>query len=234
MRNLKRVLCGVLLMATIVPSLPALTLPTTATPVIARPQLSWSDIFKWLGGEPRDSGSGGVGGRRGGQCLITPGENTTIWNTRPTFVWQGTIDTIGLRKADTTSELLPRSKPSKISQSKRSFYIRKPLQAGQTYDWLFFDKAADKEPQFWVKFQVMKESDRAPITADLRTLETTLKRQKAKKETIALQRARHFAKHKLWSDVLQEVYSVKNPSSELKGMAEKASEKLCTQSANKV
>lgn len=221
-------------MATIVPSLPALTLPTTATPVIARPQLSWSDIFKWLGGEPRDSGSGSVGGRRGGQCFITPDEKTAIWHTQPTFVWQGTIDTIGLRKADTTSELLPRSEPSKINQSKRSFYTGKPLQPGQTYDWLFFYSAVKKEPQFWVKFQVMKESDRASITADLRTLETTLKRQKAKEETIALQRAQYFAERKLWADVLQEVYSVKNPSSELKGMAEKASEKLCTQSANKV
>lgn len=220
-------------MATIVPSLPALTLPTTATPVIARPLLSWSDIFKWLGGEPRDGGSGGVGGRRGGQCLITPGGNTTIWNTQPTFVWQGTIDTIGLRKTDTTSELLPRSKPSKISQSKRSFYIGKPLQPGQTYDWLFFDKPTDKEPQFWVKFQVMTASDRASITADLRTLETTLKRQKAKEETIALQRAQYFADHKLWSDVLQEVYSVKNPSNELKRMAERGSETICSKTANK-
>ena len=51
------------------------------------------------------------------------------------------------------------------------------------------------------------------ITEELTALEGRLKG--ASEETIALEKADYFAKEGLWSDALQELYSVSKPSAEV-------------------
>jgi len=77
----------------------------------------------------------------------------------------------------------------------------------------------------------MGEQERAPITADLKALETRLNAQKATSEEIALQRASYFAQRQLWGDVLQEIYSVESPSETLKQEAAQILQKVCSTSA---
>jgi hypothetical protein len=60
----------------------------------------------------------------------------------------------------------------------------------------------------------MEPEKRDRISVELTQLEERLKGASA--ETIALEKANYFAKEGLWSDALQELYSVPKPSAELR------------------
>ena len=67
-----------------------------------------------------------------------------------------------------------------------------------------------------VEFKVMEFQKRLGITIRLALLEHRLKKQGANAEKIALEKANYFANEELWSDVVNEIYQVKNPSRRLK------------------
>ncbi|NET61504.1 MAG: hypothetical protein F6K47_36905, partial [Symploca sp. SIO2E6] len=69
-------------------------------------------------------------------------------------------------------------------------------------------------------FRIMEAEEREAIAKELAALENRLKTEGASAEEIALKRANYFEGKELWSDVLREIYSVSNPSSELKQMQE--------------
>jgi predicted Fe-Mo cluster-binding NifX family protein len=105
-------------------------------------------------------------------------------------------------------------------------YTGKALEPGQKYDWeLVVDPALGNSQRF--TFQVMEAQKRDRITAELTALETQLKAAGATAEEIALERANYFAERDLWSDALQEVYSVKNPSATLTQAAQEMSAWAC-------
>ena len=76
-------------------------------------------------------------------------------------------------------------------------------------------------------FQIMDATERAPITAELSALNKKLKAEGATEEEIALERANYFFRRKLLGDVLQELYSVKNPSVKLQSIADKVTNGIC-------
>lgn len=203
---------------------------SSSAQTVAKPQSWIDDILKRiLGEEPRDRGDGRPAGRRPFEpiCLVTPAQNTKIWHTQPTLVWRGNFNAIGLRLAGKDAELWRHTGVLDQNLLGRDRYTGEPLQPGQTYDWLFFSTIKDKNSRSQFQFQVMPKRDRDPITADLTALEKKLKQQRATQEAIALQRADYFAQRRLWADVLQEVYSVRQPSKELQQVAEKISTDYC-------
>lgn len=168
-------------------------------------------------------------GSRGNICAITPGllgEKNVIWSDRPLFLWQGAVQRLDLRPYSLYSkqDVLWSQTLTAVAQS--AMYTREALQPGQTYDWeLVADSSDSRKERF--TFQVMDAQSRDLIATELTAMEKRLKSAGATGEAIALERANYFAQRGLWSDALQEVFSVKNPSADLTRTAQEIFAYLC-------
>jgi hypothetical protein len=182
--------------------------------------LSWGDIWDRLRRKKSPAGS-----RGGGICAIAPAklgdrdakeEDTQIplevWSDRPLFLWNikgGTAQRIELSRDGNKGILWYQH----IERETRAVYDGKPLEPGQSYVWELF-ASVPYPVRTRVLFQVMEPEKRDRISVELTQLEERLKGASA--ETIALEKANYFAKEGLWSDALQELYSVPKPSAELR------------------
>ncbi len=159
-----------------------------------------------------------------------PTQRRIVWSDRPIFIWKGSVQKIAVRTAGSNEDLWSQT----VAGTQSTNYTGKALQPGQTYDWLVFE---GESPSKLVSFQVMdaqqrdtpKESLRERITTDLNTLENQLKAKKVNNEAIALAKANYFVQNQLWSDALQQAYSVEKPSTELAQIRQDIPDKLCNQ-----
>ncbi|MFH7029339.1 MAG: DUF928 domain-containing protein [Heteroscytonema crispum UTEX LB 1556] len=138
-----------------------------------------------------------------------------IWTDKPVFFWRGVgvtqIDIFERGNDEVFATLKVKEGLTKIK------YNGKPLQPGQSYAWQI---TAEKVRGLPIKdsgsnFTMMGNKERASITDDLTKLEATLKKKGANVEKIALEKADYFAKKEMWTDVLEQLYSVQNPSPQL-------------------
>ncbi|OYD94983.1 hypothetical protein CDG77_11505 [Nostoc sp. 'Peltigera membranacea cyanobiont' 213] len=161
-------------------------------------------------------------------CMISPDKPETtriVWSDRPLFIWQGQVNKIVLLNKNTGKKW---TQPVTETQNISTYTGDEPLQPGQTYEWrVFFEDSLSKEElSSGVNFQVMEAQQSDRITADLQILEKQLKAENKDTEAIALAKAKYFAENQLWSDVLQQVYSVQFRSDELQKTI-KNIDKLC-------
>lgn len=195
--------------------------------------LSWGDILKPLRRERR------AGISRGGICLIAPsvmGETTAVqnegtpaamsrtpevWSDRPPFLWKGRAVSIEVRSRYTQEVMWNQTIPHEAAQVT---YAGKPLRPGQTYEGEIIDQRGGRNP---FTFKVMGAERRDRIAVELTALEASLQDKGATAEEIALQRANYFAERQLWSDVLREAFSVKNPSTELTNLICQTPTRFC-------
>lgn len=142
-------------------------------------------------------------------------ETEEIWTDKPVFFWRGVgvtqIDIFERGNDEVFATLKVKEGLTKIK------YNGKPLQPGQSYAWQI---TAEKVRGLPIKdsgsnFTMMGNKERASITDDLTKLEATLKKKGANVEKIALEKADYFAKKEMWTDVLEQLYSVQNPSPQL-------------------
>jgi hypothetical protein len=181
--------------------------------------ISWSEIWEKLRRTKRSGGGRPISGL----CAIAPvklverdakqGENREtqkVWSDRPLFLWNskgGAVQQIELflKESDTAfwSREIPEGATSII-------YDGEPLKPGQTYEW----QLTAPFPQAQPLFRVMDSQEREEIKVGLKQLEEQFKG--ASVEKMALEKANYFAEQELWSDALRELYSVPNPSAELK------------------
>ena len=192
---------------------------------------SWQEIFKHFFNKKNEDnsppGTPGSGIARGDICLITPGgnsANTEIWSNRPLFVWRGNLGRIEVRPYGSEEVLWSQTVSAKDN---RVTYTGEPLKAGETYQWVIFG-VADKNPMLSVPFKVMNEPNRDRIRVRLIILGVELKEKGATPEEITLARANYFAQKELWSDFLQEVYSLDNPSEDLQEIIQQIPAKVCS------
>lgn len=213
---------------TVLPVLPNQAQSAKRTPT---PQgFSWTSISQALFGkkppiQPRKGGSRDPLLRTADICMISPDAPTQrriVWSDRPIFIWKGAVQKIAVRTARSNEDLW--SQP--VAQTQTINYAGKALQPGQTYDWLVF---IGESPSKLVSFQVMDAQQRDRITTDLNTLENQLKAKKVNSEAIALAKANYFIQNQLWSDALQQAYSVEKPSAELAQILKDIPDKLCNQ-----
>lgn len=200
---------------------------STALIAIAQTQLSWQEVTNRMfgGKEPRAPGSGGRGGSRPANlCWITPTDS--LWNTRPQLVWLGSFRSVGVRPVGTQT-ILWRSVAPVANRLHRLEYGGTPLEPGKAYEWVFFFSETANTPMLRVPFQMVDVNQQAAIKTDLAKLTNQHQKQKITAEALALQRANYFAQRQLWSDVLQEVYSVKNPSKQLQQVAQDTEAEVC-------
>lgn len=203
----------------------------TVPSAIAQPQLSWQGVTNRMfgGKEPRAPGSGGRGGSRPANlCWITPTD--MVWNSRPQLVWSGSFRAVGVRPVGTET-LLWRSIAPVDNKLHRLEYGGTPLEPGKAYEWVFFFSENANTPMLRVPFQLVDANQQTTIKTDLAKLNAPDQKQKTNAEALALQRANYFAQQQLWSDVLQEVYSVKNPSPELQQTAQAIEKQICQSKA---
>lgn len=147
--------------------------------------------------------------------MIAPGKledqndgkgSLVIWGNKPVFLWQGEI--VGIEVRHTRSDKLMWSQnfnPTTRSVTRSVIYQGEPLQPGEDYFWR--EKLPLKQLPSKQSFRMMKAEDRDRISAELKELES---------KPNALERINYFSQKQLWSDVLREIYSVPNPSPELK------------------
>jgi hypothetical protein len=179
----------------------ALLLMVSPAPAQAQ-SLTWGDIIKWL--SPKRI----AGGSRSPLCIPNRGEQTTALTVRPTILWQGKVGAIGLRRAQEEKVFWLQPVSSSLGlQSIR--YSGPPLEAGQAYDWVFFDDAQGKEPLTWQTITIAPKSTTTRILRDMNKLP-------GKGEARTMARVHYLVQEKMLSDAASEVLAVRSPSPELK------------------
>ncbi|MUG97660.1 hypothetical protein F7734_37230 [Scytonema sp. UIC 10036] len=199
----------------VVPALlitPEITIGQTRTYVS-----SWSDVFHWLVKRKKQRPISRDPKRS--LCLVTPNEK--IYSTQPLFLWKGNLKKIAVSKVRSDNNFWSLSD---VEQKNLAIYTGETLQPGSSYEWKGF---LGDNPTIFSTFQIMDEQERQVITNELKILEKQLQAKKADEQTVDLEKAQFFADKELWSDVLQQVYSVPKASGELLQIRKDVPEKLC-------
>ena len=164
-------------------------------------------------------------------CEITPGllgDINVIYSDRPLFLWQGTVPSLEIYlytpfSLEKEQEVL--WSKTVDDESQKVLYTGRPLQPGQIYDWEIV--VAPQSNRRRISFQVMSAEKRARLSHELEQLETELTNSGATAEEITKERINYFAQLDLWSDVLQEFFSLENSSTTLSHNAQEIVEYIC-------
>ncbi len=178
---------------------------------------------------------------RGNVSPIAPGliETYFVWSDRPLFMWHspGVNQEVQLIVRDLDNNSVVWEQTVNLADQKVFYNAKNPLSPGKQYQWQLSNTTERGI------FQVMPASDRNKIQADLQTLEQKLRETRASDEEIALRKADYFLnypiKHKtdnnihhLWSDALQTLFQVQQPSDDFKKNREAYVAALCTSGAS--
>jgi hypothetical protein len=180
---------------------------------------AWSDFWEGNGRRTPPAPYGRGGGRGPDEvCPIAPfalPEVATVWSDRPTFVWDGDVEKIVVRQADSENEIWNAAAASLTHIT----YTGEALQPNITYQWLIFTSDSGNEPQRTISFQVIPPQERNLIARQLPSMQQN--------EAIAIERAYHFAQQELWSDFWREVLAVERPSSKLSELIDQTVTAVC-------
>lgn len=164
-------------------------------------------------------------------CLISPGNigEQIIYSDRPMFIWQGAIpdSTINLYSSSANynyeqDEQLIWSQEVAANTQNIS-YQGKPLQPGFIYDW----ELITTDSTYRSTFVVIKDINQNAIAQEIVAMSDRLKANGKEAEAIAIAVADYLAQKQLWSDVLQQLYTVENPSANLVSKTEDIEQYLC-------
>ncbi|MEC4812622.1 MAG: hypothetical protein SAK29_05015 [Scytonema sp. PMC 1069.18] len=185
-----------------------------------QPSSSWLNIFRRE--PPVGRGKGAPRPTVNGVCIVAPDRDETIWSDRPFIIWQGNLKKIGL------SQGIPDASATENIQMGQLYatYTGKPLLPAQQYNW---SVAVENSWTGNIAFKIMEPQQRQRISNDLQKLEQQEKAKGVTAEGIAFAKAKYFLKQEppLWSDALQQAYSVEKPSPELAKMREEIVKDLC-------
>ncbi|MCU0569481.1 MAG: hypothetical protein MUF49_23265 [Oculatellaceae cyanobacterium Prado106] len=147
---------------------------------------------------------------RGGVCAIAPGlvGPIQVWSDRPLFVWQGSAQQLNIRSHDTREPLWTKTLDT---PAEHLTYTGNALESGKLYQWQALNEnPSESDKSQWFTFQVMPPDERNDITVDLQGIETEMRGET--EDAIALRKAEYFTEKNLWSDALQVLYTIENPS----------------------
>ena len=228
MDKIKSMLRSSILSATAFISLLSLTPQPVYAQKISPIRSFWNKIFKPVGDpEPPIKPRKGSSRPQKPICLISPdapSQTRIIWNTKPFFLWQGDIKKIAVGIPGNKEYL----KTQIVTGNQSVNYTGKALEPGQTYRLsIILSELESASPTMFVPFKIMEAPQRNRISAELRLLERLQKNKGTDAENIAVIKAKYFAQKGLWSDALQQAYSVPNPSPELSQTIEDIPSELC-------
>ena len=172
-----------------------------------------------------------AGGSRSGNaplCLISPHklveketvENAAetpieIWSDRPLFIWQNGLNNqmVVVYSADGEKEIWSQEA---ASGKNTVMYDGDPLQPGESYQWNLSQSNGQfsSDPvEIKIPFKIMETDKREAIRLDLQQIDSRLAGESI--DVIASEKANYFIEKELFSDALQIMFSVDNPSEEL-------------------
>jgi|GEM_PF-773399 hypothetical protein len=135
-----------------------------------------------------------------------------IWSDRPLFIWQEDREksqAVVVYSAQGSDRIW-----SQEVDPEDNFIVynnETPLQAGATYQWNLLLLDSQFQQNFAnITFKVMDADKRELISKELMAIEQQLEGESA--EVIALEKANYFIEKGLWSDALQVMFLVDNPS----------------------
>jgi Domain of Unknown Function (DUF928) len=178
---------------------------------------------------------------RSGVCAISPGLVDTyfIWSDRPLFLWNspGKNAKVQLIVREEATDTEVWSQTVNLTDQKVFYNGEKPLEPGKRYQWQLLgeNKLDIIKPSI---FQIIAASEREKIQTDLQALEQKLKVNKTSPEEIAIQKADYFFNYQithqtekdtfgLWSDALEILYKVEQPSPSFLQQRQAKVEGLC-------
>ncbi|WP_088889664.1 DUF928 domain-containing protein [Leptolyngbya ohadii] len=201
---------------------------SNSSSIPAQIQEIWSNVFRSRRPAPRRRVS-----RPGEFCSVAidplSSEALAAWSPRPTFVWQGAVESIELKSAD-SQQVLAQMNLSNLTidptvRIRHVTYTGDGVQPGQDYQWVVTFR--NREPQSFA-FRVMPSAEFDRIKADLQTLTSEQRAAGASAETIALRQADYFAERQLWSDFWRTALLVEQPSPELKTLLQSIATDVCS------
>lgn len=191
----------------------------TSPPAQASFRQAWSDFWENDGRRTPPAPYRRGGGRGPGEpCPIAPfalPEAAMVWSDRPTFVWDGEIEKIAVRQANTDDEIWSAA----VTGLTHMTYTGEALQLNVTYQWLIFTSDSGNDPQRIISFQIIPSQERDLIAQQLPAMQQN--------EAIAIERAYYFAQQELWSDFWREVLAVEQPSSKLSELIDQTVTAVC-------
>jgi Domain of Unknown Function (DUF928) len=161
--------------------------------------------------------------RRSGFCVLSPSviETDIIWSDQPLFLWRGAANQITLAKFGSSE---PFWSQAIEPQTQQVCYSGEALQPGEIYQWRLL---GDSGTETSLIFQVMELAQRSQIEIQLQMMATQQPSSDVGLEAIALQQVQYFADQNLWSDALQLLYSINNPSPQTTAAIQQIEENLC-------
>lgn len=175
-------------------------------------------------------------------CSIAPAASTEtyiVWHNRPLFLWKysGANQDVELivTEYDNPNKVIWQY-PVNLAAQKLLYAGKNALDADKLYKWQLVSKSKDINTP--TVFKIMPTSERGKIEADLLALEKSLKASRASSEEIALKKANYFANYQIkrkrdnqvfnpWSDVLQSLYDIENPSAQYTQLREEYTKYFC-------
>jgi hypothetical protein len=175
-----------------------------------------SMMSAFRGRQPRREGI-----RRSGElCPMSPGLVGTdqVWTDRPLFMWQGTVNRVALRNFDSGEELWNQPVDSTAQQI---VYTGAALSPG-IYQWELSNSTGSNSSFI---FEIIGGDQRQQIADSLRELELQIGNKTTEEKALA--KADYFMQQGLWSDAFQVLYSISNPSTEVKQAAQEIAAYVC-------
>jgi hypothetical protein len=151
-------------------------------------------------------------------CLISPGLISVgvtggfrIWHRRPLLIWQGEGTKIVMKQFDGAKATLWDSPVSTGVESLAYPENYDALQIGGKYTWEVVNTQL-KNNKLVPQFGILAQAEWDQVATGIADLEQKLKESSA--EDLAIAKAEFFEQRNLWSDALQVLYQVENPSAD--------------------
>lgn len=212
------VISGLVLASAIVPVIEFSNLSPTA-PAAAQ-------FWTWFGRRPQVPL-----GTRSGICPMTPGlldKDFTVISDRPLFAWQGTATKLTVRDFKTKAEIWSTTLAPNIQQIAYGGTV--PLQPNRIYQWqLLGTSSTSSDSARWETVAVMSQEQRDQHLASLKSIEQKAKNSSPEAVVNAKLEYLLAPDRRLWSDAVQLLSDVKNPSPEFAQNRKAFMAGLCTQ-----
>jgi hypothetical protein len=172
-------------------------------------------------------------GGRGAVCAITPGlldKDFTVLSDRPLFAWQGQASKLNVRDFKTRTIIW--SADVDVNTQQLAYSGSQPLEPGKVYQWqVLGNNPTSQDRAQWSTMTVMASPERDTMMTKLKELAQTAQQSKQSPEELADEQAMYLLDQNLWSDALQVVFAVKNPSTEFVEQRKLFAENMCAASA---
>lgn len=172
-------------------------------------------------------------GGRGAVCAITPGlldKDFTVLSDRPLFAWQGQASKLNVR--DFKTRTIVWSADVDANTQQLAYNGPQPLEPGKIYQWQVLGKNPTSQDRAqWSTVTVMAAPERDTMMTKLKEITQTAQQSKQSSEEIADEQAMYLLDQNLWSDALQVVFAVKDPSTEFVEQRKFFAENMCAASA---